>query len=54
MKEIAIKCMLYVEVNDGFDDEQTEDFSYELLNTICDNDYISYQYFESRIEEVDD
>lgn len=56
MKEVAIKCMIYVEVDDNFSEkiEDIEEFSHEVLNDMClDNDNITFQYFESRIEEVD-
>lgn len=63
MKELAIKCMIYVEVDDNFSEkiEDIEEFSHEMLSNMCEENFIknqyydtTFQYFESKIEEVDD
>ena len=51
MKEIAIKCMIYVEVDDEFDENEVEDFSYDILESICP-DNLSYQFFEAKMEDI--
>ena len=51
MKEIAIKCMIYVEVDDEFDENEVVDFSYDILESICP-DNLSYQFFEAKMEDI--
>lgn len=50
MKEVCIKCMFYVEVDDEFDENEVEDFSYDILESICP-DNLTYQFFEARLED---
>lgn len=50
MREVCINCMIYVEVDDRFDEREIDGFSDAILNRICP-DNLTYEILENRLED---